>query len=181
MSSYQVFYGKLSPFVIEYVVPSKGVPSNLQTVNYWLDVRKYYNKYDLVDIPFIGYNKAFVYNNYQNTGQLNLIPRDPDQLSQDIDYPKHNASSIDILQTEEFGRYSFNYLYNAVKSERTGLPIWLNDANNILKTINGGLLDMTPRFKDRLKGDYFVVRLQQDIESRFKMIHRFSTDKRNYE
>lgn len=180
LSSYQVFYGKLQPFIIEYSIPTKGVRSTLHDINYWLDVRRYYNKYDVVDIPDVGYNKVFVYNNYQNTGQLNLIPRKPNDLSQEFEYPKHNSNSIDILQTEEIGRYSFNYLYNAIKNDRSGLPVWLHDCNEILKELNQPLLNMSPEYRDRLQGDYFLVRLQQDVESRYKMIHRFSTDKRDY-
>lgn len=180
LSSYQVFYGKLQPFIIEYAIPAKGVNSTIQDISYWLDVRKYYNKYDVSDISGNGYNKAFVYNNYQNTGQLNLVYKDKNDLSQEINYPQHNIDSIDILQSEIAGEYSFNYLYNTVKNERSGLPIWLNDCNQIHKELNLPLLNMDSQFKDRLKGDYFLVRLRQDAESRYKMIHRFSTDKRDF-
>lgn len=180
LSSYQVFYGERQPFIVEYALPSKGARSTLQDINYWLDVRKYYNRYDVADVKNVGYNKVFVYNNYQNTGQLNLIAKTGNDLSQEFEYPKHNATTIDILQTEEVGRYSFNYLYNALKSDSNGIPIWINDANEIHKSLNQGILNMSARFQDRLQGDYFLVRLQQDAESRYKMIHRFSTDKRDF-
>lgn len=180
LSSYQVFYGKLQPFIIEYALPTKGTNSTLHDISYWLDVRKYYNKYDVADIYGYGYNKAYIYNNYQNTGQLNLVHRKNDDLSQELDYPNHNSNSIDILQSEVVGEYTFNHLYNAVKSERSGIPIWINDTVQVLKTTNQALLDMTASYKDRLKGDHFLVRLEQDVESRYKMIHRFSTDKRDF-
>jgi hypothetical protein len=181
ISSYQVFYGKLQPFIIEYALPSKGLKSTLHDVKYALEVKKYYNKYDVADVKDVGYNKVSIYNNSQNTGQLNLIPRKVNNLAQETMYPKHNPASIDILQTEEAGYYSFNHIYNAVKVDGAGgIPIWLNDANEIHKTLNQSVLNMRSQYKDRLQGDYFMVRLQQDIESRYKMIHRFSINKRDF-
>jgi hypothetical protein len=180
LSSYQVFYGKLYPFIIESSLPSKASDSILESVDYWLDVRKYYNKYDYTDVYGQGFNKAFIYNNYQNSGQLNLVHQNNNDLSQAINYPKHNLDSIEILQSETNGRWSFNYFYNLIKNERAGLPIWKNDCNQIDKTLDNRLLDYANRFKDRLRGDYFLVRLQQDEESRFKMIYRFQTDIRDF-
>jgi hypothetical protein len=180
LSSYQVFYGKLYPFIIESSLPSKASNSILESVNYWMDVRKYYSKYDYTDVYGQGFNKAFIYNNYQNSGQLNLIHQNNNDLSQAINYPKHNLDSIDILQSETNGKWSFNYFYNIIKNEKAGLPIWKNDCNQIDKTLDNRLLDYTNRFKDRLRGDYFLVRLQQDEESRFKMIYRFQTDIRDF-
>ena len=111
---------------------------------------------------------------------MNLVHQKNNDLSQAIDYPKHNANSIDILQSEMHGKWSFNYFYNLIKNERSGLPIWKYDCNQINKTLDDRLLDYRSNYKDRLRGDYFLIRLQQDAESRFKMIYRFQTDVRDY-
>lgn len=180
LSSYQVFYGKIYPFIIESSIASNAMNSILESVEYWLDVRKYYNKYDFGDIYGIGFNKAWIYNNHQNSGQLNLVHQKNNDLSQAIDYPKHNANSIDILQSEMHGKWAFNYFYNIIRNEKSGLPVWKHDCNQINKTLDNRLLDYRSNYKDRLRGDYFLIRLQQDVESRFKMIYRFQTDVRDY-
>lgn len=180
ISSYQVFYGEINPFTVEYPKVGQGMNSTLQDINYHLDVFKYYNKWDLADVPGFGFNKAVVYNADQNTGLMNLIYTENDNLYQQTQYPRYNASSVDVLQTEISGRWSFNHLYNIIKNERSKLPVWLNDCSNVNKELNNQLLDYRPIYKDRLRGQYFLARLIQDVESRYKMIFRYATDKRGF-
>ena len=180
LSSYQVFYGNLHPWIIEGTLVSKFTNSSIEDIEYWMEVRKYYSKYNFSNVFGYGFNKAFIYNSQQNSGQLNLVHQKGNDLSQEIAYPKHNLNSTDILQSEISGKWSFNYLYNTIKNERNGLPIWIYDCNQIMKTLDDRLLDYRSSYKDRLRGDYFILRLQQDQESRFKMIYRFNADDRNY-
>lgn len=180
LSSYQVFYGKLYPFTIEFASPTKYSQSVLTGIEYWLDVRKYYNKWDFTDVFGTGFNKAVVYNSFQNSGLLELVHQKNNDLSQQITYPKFNTDSITILQSELASKWNFNYIYNLIKNERAGLPIWINDCAQIDKTLDSRLLDYRNNYKDRLRGDYFLTRLTQDVESRFKMLFRFSIDTRNY-
>lgn len=179
-SSYQVFYGKRYPFVIEYPVATKISNSLLEHVEYWLDVRKYYNRYNFADVYGVGFNKAFIYNNYQNTGQLNLVHQDINDMRQNLNYPIHNVDSIDILQSEINGKWSFNYIYNLLRNERSGLPVWLYDCPQVEKTLDNRLLNYTYNHKDRLRGDYFLLRLVNDQESRFKFLFRFGVDSRSF-
>lgn len=180
LSSYQVFYGNLHPWTIESSLVSKNTNSVLNSVEYWMDVRKYYSKYDFADVFGFGFNKAFIYNSQQNSGQLNLVHQKNNDLRQSLTYPKHNSDSIDILQTEINGKWSFNTFYNLIKNERGGLPIWIYDCSQIDKNLDDRLLDYRSNYKDRLRGDYFMLRLQQDAESRYKMIYRYGTNERGY-
>lgn len=180
LSSNQVFYGELYPWIIEYPLSSQGADSVLQDIQYYMDVRKYYSKHDFANVYGHSFNKGWVYNDGQNSGQLNLIFNEKNSLSQLLDFPHHNSDSVDILNTEIDGKWSFNYLYNMVRDERSGLPLWINDCSQIDKHLNDKLFDYRSIFKDYLRGDYFVVRLQQDIESRFKMIFRFAYDDREF-
>lgn len=180
LSSYQVFYGKIHPWIIESSFVSKNSNSVLNSIEYWMDVRKYYSKYDFADVFGYGFNKAFIYNSQQNSGQLNLVHQKNNDLRQSLTYPKHNSDSIDILQTEINGKWSFNTFYNLIKNERGGLPIWIYDCSQINKDLDNRLLDYRPNYKDRLRGDYFMLRLQQDAESRYKMIYRFGVNERDY-
>jgi hypothetical protein len=175
-----VFYGKLHPFIIEYPTITKLVNSRLETVEYWLDVRKYYDKHNFTDIYGVGFNKAIVYNSYQNTGLLELVHQKDDDMSQHLTYPIHGVSSVAILQTEIAGKWSFNHLYNTIKNEKAGLPVWLEDCSQIMKDLDNRLLNYEYRYKDYLRGDYFLVRLENSLNSRFKFIFRFATDARDY-
>ena len=178
-STYQVFYGVLYPFIVEYPVVSQLVTSQLASINYWLDVRKYYDRHNFTDIFGVGFNKAVVYNNFQNSGLLELVPQQTNNIRQNLLYPKHKTNSIEILQTEINGRWSFNYLYNTIKTERAGLPIWLEDCAQIEKVLDDRLLNYKSMRKDYLRGDYFLVRLIQDAESRFKFMLRWSIQERD--
>lgn len=180
LSSYQVFYGKLYPFTVEYPLSTKMTNSLVHNIEYWLDVRKYYNKYDFSDIYGVGFNKAVVYNNHQNSGYVNLITQEKNNLQQMMQYPKHNSDNIEVLQTELHGKWSFNYLYNLIRDEKAGLPIWIYNCPQTEKIIDNRLLDYRSNFKDRLRGDYFLTRLTQDLESRYKLLFRFSVDTRDY-
>lgn len=180
LSSYQVFYGKLFPWVVEYPIQSNFMNSILDGVEYWMDTRKYYDRYNSANVPGYAFNKAIIYNDHQNSGMLNLVPQQDNNLRQHLTYPKYNNDSIDILQTEISNKWSFNYIYNMIKNERSGLPLWLYDCNQVDKDLNSKLFDYRNTLKDRLRGDYFIVRLIQDAESRFKMILRFGVDERDF-
>jgi hypothetical protein len=180
LSSNQVFYGKLYPFIIEYPINTKLTASRLDAIEYWLDIRKYYDKYNFTDVVANGFNKAVIYNSSQNTGQLELVRQQDDDMRQLLQYPTYNVDSIEVLQTELNHKWSFNYLYNTIKNERAGIPIWKEDCPQIYKQLDHRLLDYTAGYKDYLRGDYFLVRLIQDAESRYKMLYRFSTEERDF-
>jgi hypothetical protein len=180
VSSYQVFYGKLYPWTIDYSLQTKYTGSVLNGISYYLDARKYYSEWDYTDGFGIGFNKAIVYNNTQNSGQLNLVFQQNNNLRQQIDYPQYNPTSVSILQSEIDGKFSFNYLYNLIKNEKSGLPIFINNCSQTDKTIDNRLLDYRNMHRDRLRGDYLNVRLSNDIESKYKMIFRFGMDDRTF-
>lgn len=180
LSSYQVFYGQKYPFIVEFPTQTQLVNSQMAAIEYWLDVRKYYNEHNFTDVFGHGFNKAIVYNSYQNTGLLHLIHQQNNNQRQSIEYPKHQTNYIEILQTEINGRWSFNYLYNAIKKEDAGLPIWIEDCAQIEKQLDNRLLEYRPVYKDYMRGDYFLVRLIQDAESRFKFLLRWITNSRDY-
>jgi hypothetical protein len=180
LSSYQVFYGKRYPFTIEYAIPTKFTNSLLHHVEYFLDVRKYYNKYDYTDIYGIGFNKAVVYNNHQNSGQIELIHHEENNLRQALVYPQFNTNFVSILQSNIHDRWTFNTFHNRIANPRNGLPLWIFDCAQVEKDLDHRLLDYSSRILDYLRGDYFLVRLTNDKESRYKFLTRFNLDEREY-
>jgi hypothetical protein len=171
--SYQVFYGKRYPFTVE--LPIKEVYTNriLQNVEYWLEARRYHNEYDYAENAQIGFTKAWVYNNTNNSGQLNLYLAEKNNRFQQLQFPKFHSNSMDILTTNNDKKWTFNYFFNQVKNELNNVPIWNYDINAVEKVINEKAISYSQRMQDRLRGDWFFVRLSQDKESRFKTIFKW--------
>lgn len=179
-SSYQVYYGSLYPFIVEYALKNNGSMSTIDSIEYLLDVKKYYNKFDFSNVFGKGFNKAYIYNDKQNTGELLLKVHDKDDMSQQINYPKYYPTNTEVLSYQNNDFWALNHLYNNVRDDRNRLPIWLNDEVDVMKDINHSAMDFDGSGKDRLRGDYFLIRLIQDSESRNRMVFRFNINSRNY-
>lgn len=171
--SYQVFYGKKYPWMIELPVKENYVNKILVSIEYWMDTRRYHNEYDFAEKRNVGFNKSWIYNNSENTGQLNLITEIKNNLYQKTQYPKNVAGATEILVTENDKKWTFNHFYNRVRNELNNNPIWLFDKNVINKRINLPALQYNQVWKDRLRGDWFLLRLQQDGDTRFKHIFKW--------
>ena len=180
IGSWQVFYGERFPFIIEYPIQTKGTNAQLQFIEYWLETRKYYDKYNHTDAIGIGFNKAYVHNTYQNTGLLELVYQTYNNPLQLIQYPNYLTNSVEVLQTEIAGKWAINHMFNAIRRENQGLPIMLYDVTNILTSFDNRLITQNQTVKDYLRGDYFLVRLINDKETRYKYLFRYAVDSRNY-
>lgn len=178
--SYQVFNGVKQPWIVEYPLMNNMVNSMLHNIEYWLDTKVYRTRYDYSEFRGLGFNKAVIYNKSNNSGDLNLIPAQKNNLNQQMNYPIFNSNSIDILASEDDKKWSFNYFYNNVIDETNLQPIWLNDCNEIFKNLNPNSVSYVNRWKDRMRGDYFLVRLTQDKETRYNMTLKWLGDKRTY-
>ncbi|MEN6293781.1 MAG: hypothetical protein ABFD07_17415, partial [Methanobacterium sp.] len=175
--SYCVFYGKKYPWMIELPVKNNYTNKILTTVEYWMDTRRYHNEYDFAEKRNAGFNKAWIYNNSENTGQLNLITELKNNLHQKTLYPKQVVGATEILATQNDKKWTFNSFYNVVRNELSNNPIWIFDKNVINKRINSSALQTNQIWKDRLRGDWFLLRLQQDADSRYKHIFKWVFNK----
>ena len=173
-NSFQVFYGERYPFTIDMNYGGKYADRKLQAINYWLDTQRKHNDYDFSEHRRVGFNKAWIYNNSQNSGELNLVPAERNNMKQRLEYPKTQNGVSYILATEEGKKWNFNYFFNRVKNELNNIPIWNYDTNQINKTINPRSLNYNQKWLDRISGDWFNLRLTQDAESRYKFIFKFA-------
>jgi len=178
--SYQVFNGKLHSWTVETPLVNQATDGIFQNLHYWLDVRAYTNEYDFAERLDLGFNTAFIYNNSATSGKLNLVREIPNNLRQKLDYPKYNTDSIDILATSKYKKWSINSAYNICTTLNNNVPLWLNDCNQIIKDINPSAVKYINNWKNRLQGDWFLTRLEQNQESQFKFIFKWQTDKRNF-
>ena len=179
--SYLVFYGTKYSFDVEYVTKSEQITKKFNNVELWTEAKRYHNAYDFAFSPEITFNKVMIHNNITCSGDLNLIPQ-KNNLFRNRDYPKTNANNTqDILITNKDNfKWAFDYFFNRVKSNVTNQPFILNDENQIEKEVNPQAVSFKgKRLLDRLEGDWNLVRLKYDKDSRYHLNFKFSLNEQN--
>lgn len=168
-TSYQVFNGRIEPFTIEYVNPSQGAKKLLESISLEVEGRRWQNEYDYAVKKGVGFNKVNIYNSTNNSGVLNLFEQKT--IRDTKDYPKTNSDGTqDILYSSLDRNHYFNYFYNRVISQENNVPQFLWDAAMVNKTVNPKAVSFRgKRVLERLRGDYFFVRLTNDKESRYQI------------
>ena len=178
--SYQVFYGKKHPFIVEYPTKNDKFSSkHLEAVSLFTEARRYHNEHDFASNDCITFNKMEIYNDREYSGILNLIPN-IGSLDMLTDYPKTsmNGREQDILITPHHKRYSSNYFYNRVKNNKNNIPIFENDKNQILKTANPNAYSFSSKdVLEHLTGENFLIRLKYDIDTRYSLELKWSTER----
>jgi hypothetical protein len=179
--SYLVFYGRKYSFDVEYVTKSEQITKKFNNVELWTEAKRYHNAYDFAFSPEITFNKVMIHNNITCSGDLNLIPQ-KNNLFRNRDYPKTNSNNTqDILITNKDNfKWAFDYFFNRVKSNVTNQPFILNDENQIEKEVNPQAVSFKgKRLLDRLEGDWNLVRLKYDKDSRYHLNFKFSLNEQN--
>lgn len=174
--SYQVFYGKKYPFIVEVPVKEQYANKILAAIQYFMEARRYHTEIDYASNRHIGFNKLWLYNNRDHSGELRLIPAQKNNMTQYINYPKTNAAEgyREILAIEVYDRWKINSFFNQVKNNTNNIPLWKRDINDIIRDVNPDALWYSRVWQDRLRGDWFLARFQNDIETRFKLLFRWS-------
>ena len=175
-ASYQVFYGDLYPFICEQIVKFEGALRVLNSVEFDTEVRRYQNEYDyVVKSKLPGFNKAIVYNDLYNSGLLELVKVDKNNLSNVGKYPKRNLKSWEIEVSLANYKWRFNQFYNLVKNG-SEVPLWNFTANNFEKELNPAALNYAKRDFDlaRIKGQWFKLMMINDKDSNHKIMSKFS-------
>ena len=170
--SYQVFYGNYYPFEIEVPIKNTFTNSIFQDASLWTVTQRYHNDYDFAQWRNKSFNKVIVYNNTNNSGNLHLHYVDSHRKA---DYPKLLSNTEQAVTATHIDEaINFNYVYNRVRKEDAHLPVWKWDDNEITKTLNEQAISFTSkRTLERMRGDWFLVRLTEDHDSRFKQIFKW--------
>lgn len=174
--SYQVFYGKLYPFIVE-VQSRQDINNNtIQSIEYYLDVIRYHNEFDTFYNRTKTFSKAIVYNERQTSGMLNFKVSNPEDLSEVGKYPRLTTEGFEILTTNSENLWNFNQFWDVVRSQTNNMPIFNYDCNNVNKQLNPKALNYQKNDFDRalLRQRMCRVRLIQDIESNYKYIFNYS-------
>lgn len=173
--SYRVFYGQKFPYIIEYPIKNEYFSKRLESFNWNAQLRRYHNEYDYAVIEDNPFSSVTIYNNYENSGKLNLI-KNTGALSQLSKYPITNSDNTqDILISYDNYKYNVDYFYNRVNSNKNNQPVWLWDSNQINKTINSKAVSFYgKKVLERLKGNFFMVRLERNGNTNYDLDFRWS-------
>ena len=165
--SYQVFYGRYYPWEIELPIKNTYTNNVLQDLKIWTISQRYHDNFDYAVWRKKSFNKIVIYNQTNNSGLLHL---NYDDSMNKAKYPlKINSTEQGIQATHHDEQISVNYFYNRVRKEDFHVPIWNSDENEINKDLNPNIISFnSKKVLERMRGDWFTVRLIQDNESRFK-------------
>jgi hypothetical protein len=174
--SFQVFYGKLYPFIVEPVFKFDQQLNQLNAIEFDTEVRRYNNEFDYAikrTIP--GFNKAIVYNDWYNSGLLNLVQVDPNDFTQTGKYPKKSGDNWQIKVSPANYKWRFNQFF-ALNKASTEVPMWKYTGNNEEKFLNGVAFNYMQSDYNlaRLKGQWFKGRYINDALSNYKILFKFS-------
>jgi hypothetical protein len=175
--SYQVFYGKKATWKVELPLKNSPIKKWYESIEYKLDVRRFSNEFDF-NYRDGNFNKAIIYTNRESTGLLNLVTGVPNNMKQYLEYPKLNNNSWDIIVHNEDQTWNINTLFDLIKDNHQQ-PLFYNTPNNADKKINDSAFNYKPTIKNRLRGEYASIILEQDKETRFKFILEYLTNTHN--
>lgn len=174
--SFQVFYGKLFPFVIEPIVKFDQQLNQLNSVEFDTEVRRYSNEFDYTVKKFIpGFNKAIIYNDWYNSGLLNLVKSDKNNFTLVGKYPIRNLDSWTIETSIANYKWRFNQFF-ALNRDNSEIPLWIYSGNNEEKKLNQKAFNYVKNDFSlaRLKGQWFKQRFINDTLSNYKILFKFS-------
>ncbi len=177
-TSYQRFYGKLEPYILEYPFAFKANDEIIQDVQDYTSIYEYYNENDFYEInDNVWFNKAILYNGQQTSGVLNLYPKPKGKLNLYFNYPKYNTDSKDIIYTKSDNIFKYNTFWDVVKNANNHNPIWIESCENksVDKVLNNDKLDYSTRShqKTKLRAKDLKIRHINDRFDRYKFLSRF--------
>ena len=171
--SYQKFYGKLYPFIVETNTKFDGSYHQAKNVGFQVDVLEYMNKYDKIYKRDLSFNKALVSTDTQSSGELSLINAN-NNLYLKSQLPKKKEFSTEIELSIKEGIHTFNQFTNIIKY--TNIPLFRRVCNSYFEELNidaitrkRNLMETSPIFGDQIK-----LRLIQDKESKYQYIFKGS-------
>lgn len=181
--SYNVFYGKKYPFILEVPFKNENVNKLFQSAEIYTEAKRFDNSYGFSVNRYITFNKAVIYNNTNNSGLLNLVPQ-KNNLVTNSKYPITNSDNTqDILITSQDEEWNINYFYNRMKDDDNNIPMWIKDTNDIDKTINQKAVSFYgKKVLERFRGDWAILRLIYDKDSRYNLMYKMGiTDEQAYD
>lgn len=175
--SYQTFYGKLEPHILEYI--SVNSPVVTKVWDYFqlnTQAQKFINGV-FVDDLYITFNKGIFYNSRQCSGELTFITKDAelyDENYMESQIKNYDENHIIIDRTER------NWFVNDFRDIRIdySAPIWKENFSEVHKNLNMDSMDINKDWfeLENFRDKYLGIRLIFDKFADKKLITNFSVE-----
>lgn len=190
--TYQTYYNKLYPYILEYNVNSFPKTSTTNSVSIIQDIQEYYSDYEYYSLAtannsnLANFTKAIIYNKEQSSGVVNLIPEEFGNTRQKVLFPRTTLNGIETIISRRDNIYSFNGFWS-VTNQSSGHPVWstkwvdrkaqhpIDKVPNTRTVVPSAIAYQ----KQRIKSDFCKVRLIQDKYSRYRFINHLQVTQTN--
>lgn len=182
--SYANYYGQDYPWEIEYPIVTPNNVTTLRSVEYTLDVYKFFNDgKDFNHILDENFDRAIIHNSEQMSGLLRLKIKGKNNPLDLVNYPQISPNGIDILFSKEENKFRFNQFWDITKDrgEFTGNdnPMWITKCSGYQKSINP---DYVNYFKSPVEHKKFrhygnKIILRRNVSGDKKMILKLTNSK----
>ena len=182
--SYANYYGQDYPWEIEYPIVTPNNVTTLRSVEYTLDVYKFFNDgKDFNHILDENFDRAIVHNSEQMSGLLRLKIKGKNNPLDLVNYPQISPNGIDILYSKEENKFRFNQFWDITKDrgEFTGNddPMWITKCSGYQRSINP---DYVNYFKSPVEHKKFrhygnKIILRRNVSGDKKMILKLTNSK----
>lgn len=172
------FYGQIAPYIIEYPFAYKMNDEIVQNVKDYTKVLQYFSNNDyqsFIEVDGVYFNKAWLYNNQQHSGLLQLVMKPKNNISEYLKYPMYSPASKSILVTKSNNFYNYNTFWDVIVNKLA--PTFSRDCTglSIDKVLVQANMDYTSRSfkKAPLMAKDLKVRHILDNQSQYKFVSQF--------
>jgi hypothetical protein len=179
---YNMYYGCIRPYIIEYPFAYQYNDEILQNVKDYTKVYNYlpsddgvFNDNRRIAVDNQWFNKAVLYNDQQSTGILELVAKPLNNLKEYLKYPIYNADSKTITYTKSDNFYQYNTFWGLIKDKSIPLFIKSCESMSIDKLVNQVNMDYGKRSfkKQPLRAKDLKVRHILDNSSETHLVSQF--------
>ena len=182
--SYCNYYGTNYAWEIEYPVVTPNTVTTLRSVEYTLDVYKFYNDgKDFHHVIDENFDRAVLYNSEQISGFLKLRIKGKNAPLDLVNYPQISTSGIEILFSKEENKYRFNQFWDVTKDRgeftTAREPMWNTECAGVQKIINPDYIDYFKSPLERKKFRHYGnnIILRKNVSGDKKMILKLTNSK----
>ena len=182
--SYANYYGQDYPWEIEYPIVTPNNVTTLRSVEYTLDVYKFFNDgKDFNHILDENFDRAIIHNSEQMSGLLRLKIKGKNNPLDLVNYPQISPNGIDILYSKEENKFRFNQFWDITKDrgEFTGNddPMWITKCSGYQRSINPDYVNYfkTPVEHKKFRHYGNKIILRRNVSGDKKMILKLTNSK----